>query len=79
MLIASGRMAHRGLGSLLLRHIIADARRMGISRLTLETGSIAFSEPARRLYLKHGFEVCGPFDDYEADPKSVFMTRTLVG
>ena len=54
-------------------------RRMGISRLSLETGSFAFSEPARRLYLKHGFEFCGPFDDYEADPNSVFMTRILLG
>jgi putative acetyltransferase len=68
---------HRGLGSALLRHIIAESRRMGITRLSLETGSFAFSEPARRLYLKHGFEYCGPFGDYEADPNSVFMTRTL--
>ena len=52
---------------------------MGISRLSLETGSFAFSEPARRLYLKHGFEFCGPFDDYEADPNSVFMTKILLG
>ena len=70
---------HRGLGSVLLRHIIAEAGRMGISRLSLETGSGAFSEPARRLYLKHCFEFCGPFGDYEADPNSVFMTRIVLG
>jgi len=67
----------RGLASALLRHIIAESRRMGVSRLSLETGSFAFSEPARRLYLKHGFELCGPFGDYEADPNSAFMTRIL--
>jgi putative acetyltransferase len=67
----------RGLASTLLRHIIAESRRMGISRLSLETGSFPFSEPARRLYLKHGFEFCDPFGDYEADPNSVFMTRIL--
>ncbi len=67
----------RGLASTLLRHIVDESRRMGISRLSLETGSFASFEPARRLYLKHGFELCGPFGDYEADPKSAFMTRTL--
>ena len=50
---------------------------MGISCLSLETGSYAFFEPARRLYLKHGFELCDPFGDYEADPTSAFMTRIL--
>jgi putative acetyltransferase len=34
-------------------------------------------EPARRLYLSHGFTYCGPFADYVLDPNSVFMTREL--
>ena len=67
----------RGLASTLLRHIIAESRRMGVSRLSLETGSFPFSEPARHLYLEHGFVFCGPFGDYEADPNSVFMTRAV--
>jgi putative acetyltransferase len=50
---------------------------MGLSRLYLETGSFEFFEPARRLYLKHGFELCGPFADYKPDPNSVFMTKIL--
>jgi putative acetyltransferase len=67
----------RGLASAILRHILAEARRLGIARVYLETGSFAFFEPARRLYLRHGFELCPPFADYEEDPNSVFMTRTL--
>jgi putative acetyltransferase len=67
----------RGAASTLLQHIVAEARRMGLSRLYLETGSFEFFEPARRLYLKHGFEICGPFADYRPDPNSVFMAKSL--
>jgi putative acetyltransferase len=67
----------RGVASTMLQHIIAEARRMGLSRLYLETGSFEFFEPARRLYLKHGFELCGPFAGYKPDPNSVFMTKIL--
>jgi putative acetyltransferase len=66
-----------GIASLLLGHIIAEATRMGFTRLSLETGSSGFFRPARTLYAKFGFEYCGPFADYRPDPNSVFMTRTL--
>lgn len=62
---------------MMLEHIIAEATRMGFSRLSLETGSFDFFEPARQLYLKHGFEFCGPFSDYKEDPNSAFMTKLL--
>ncbi|TQS28336.1 GNAT family N-acetyltransferase [Microbispora sp. KK1-11] len=66
-----------GIASLLLEHIIAEARRMGFTRLSLETGSADFFLPARRLYEKFGFGYCEPFADYRPDPHSVFMTRLL--
>jgi putative acetyltransferase len=66
-----------GIASMMLEHIIAEARRMGFSRLSLETGSAEFFAPARRLYEKFGFEYCEPFADYRPDPLSVFLTRTL--
>lgn len=66
-----------GIASLMLGHIITEARRMGFSRLSLETGSDEFFLPARRLYEKFGFRYCEPFADYRPDPLSVFMTRTL--
>ena len=71
--------AHRGKGvaEALLRHILGQATAQGLTRLSLETGSQAGFEPARRLYAKHGFAICGPFADYADDPNSVFMTRTL--
>ena len=66
-----------GIASLLLEHVITEARRMGFTRLSLETGSTGFFLPARKLYEKFGFEYCEPFADYQSDPHSVFMTRTL--
>jgi putative acetyltransferase len=66
-----------GIASLLLKHIITEARRMGFTRLSLETGSAEFFLPARKLYEKFGFDYCEPFADYRLDPHSVFMTRVL--
>jgi putative acetyltransferase len=66
-----------GIGSAMLRHIIAFARSRGISRLSLETGSWDYFQPAVSLYRKHGFVECQPFADYVQDPNSVFMTLDL--
>jgi putative acetyltransferase len=66
-----------GIASRLLEHIIAEAIRMGFTRLSLETGSAEFFQPARNLYSKFGFGCCEPFADYRLDPHSVYMTRTL--
>ncbi|MEW6208266.1 MAG: GNAT family N-acetyltransferase [Acidobacteriota bacterium] len=71
--------AHRrkGVGRLMLQHILDEARRRGYRRLSLETGSMAAFDPARRLYASFGFVYCGPFADYKEDPYSVFMTKEL--
>lgn len=66
-----------GIASKLLAHIIGEARLMGYSRLSLETGATDFFAPARALYEKFGFEYCAPFADYKEDPNSAFMTRLL--
>lgn len=70
--------AHRGKGvaQAVLSHILAEARRRGYTRLSLETGAQAAFEPARRLYARNGFTFCGPYVGYRPDPNSVFMTRT---
>ena len=66
-----------GIASMLLEHILGEAIRMGFDRISLETGSAEFFQPARSLYQKYGFDYCEPFADYTLDPHSVFMTRTL--
>ena len=71
------RFRGSGVGRALLRHLIAEARRRGMTSLWLETGSPDDFVPAQRLYESEGFTRCGPFDGYIDDPFSVFMTRTL--
>jgi putative acetyltransferase len=68
---------NQGIASKILAHMIDQARNRGYQRLSLETGSMAFFEPARRLYQKFGFKPCPPFGDYKEDPNSVFFTKTL--
>ncbi len=67
----------RGVASAILRHILAEAARMGFRRVSLETGSQPFFAAARSLYEKFGFVPCGPFADYTDDPNSRYYTRTL--
>lgn len=67
----------QGVAAQLLAHLLEQARSRGYYTLSLETGSMAFFEPARRLYAKFGFEYCEPFGDYQQDPNSCFMTRRL--
>jgi putative acetyltransferase len=67
----------RGVGAAMLAHIMGQARAMGLTRLSLETGSWPYFRPAVALYAAHGFEICGPFGSYREDPNSLFMTCDL--
>jgi putative acetyltransferase len=76
MRTTSARRRH-GVGRAMLQHIVSEARSRSYSRLSLETGAMEAFAPARRLYESFGFAYCVPFADYNEDPNSVFMTRTL--
>ncbi len=67
----------RGVGDAMVRRLIAETRALGLGRLSLETGSWAYFQPAHRLYQRHGFIDSPPFGDYAADPNSRFMTLEL--
>jgi putative acetyltransferase len=67
----------KGVAAMLLQHILHEAQRRGYRRLSLETGSMPYFEPARALYRKFGFAPCAPFAAYREDPNSVFMTKDL--
>lgn len=70
-------LRRRGAGRALLVHIIEAARARGYARLSLESGSPAAFDPARRLYESFGFSYCEPFGSYRPDPYSVFLTLAL--
>jgi len=57
--------------------LLTEAKRRGYRRLSLETGSMAYFEPARRLYRKAGFKECAAFFGYKPDPNSAFFTREI--
>jgi putative acetyltransferase len=63
----------------MLAHIVATAKRNGLRRLSLETGSGAAFEPALALYRNHGFVACPPFGDYVATDYNQFMSLDLEG
>jgi putative acetyltransferase len=71
--------SHRrqGVATQLLEHMLAEAKRRGYTRVSLETGSMEFFLPARAFYASFGFAPCPPFADYRADPNSVIMTKEL--
>ncbi len=67
----------RGVAAALLDHIIAAARDKGIKRLSLETGSGAYFEPAIALYRRRGFLDGEEFADYKRTPFNQFLHREL--
>ena len=52
-------------------------KKLGIKKLSIETGSGKFFEPARKLFAKLGFQPCSPFAHYKDDPNSCFFTKNL--
>jgi putative acetyltransferase len=67
----------RGVATAVLGWLLDEARRLGLARVSLETGTQEYFRPAVRLYHRHGFVDCGPFGDYRLDPFSRFMTVAL--
>ena len=67
----------QGVASALLQKVLDEARQRGFMQVSLETGSMASYQPAVALYKRSGFEVCGPFADYQPDPNSLFLTLQL--
>lgn len=67
----------KGIGRRLMQHVLKAAYERGYQELKLETGSMAYFEPARRLYRMHGFIDCQPFGNYRHDPNSVYMSLRL--
>jgi len=76
MRTAPGRL-RQGVGAALLDHVIAEARRRGLSRLSLETGRGPAFDPALALYRSRGFTDGRAFADYEQSAFNQFLHLTL--
>lgn len=66
-----------GAGAAILDAIMHAARRRGVWRLSLETGSGAAFEPALALYRRSGFVNGGPFGGYAQSDFNQFLHLDL--
>ena len=73
----SDKFRDKGIGSKVINHLINEAKKLNIKRLSLETGAGEFFLIARRLFNKCGFETCEPFSHYKRDINSVYMTMLI--
>jgi putative acetyltransferase len=67
----------KGVGRAMVTHILSFAHSKGILRVSLETGSHAPFDAARKLYKSFGFEPCPAFGEYRDSEFNVCMALVL--
>lgn len=67
----------QGVAAVLLEHVVREARRLGLSRLSLETGSGPAFAPALALYRRRGFADGPAFGAYEKSAFNQFLHMDL--
>ena len=68
---------NKGYGIKIIDHLIYEAKKLDIKRISLETGAGKFFDPARRLFKKCNFEPCQPFAHYKEDLNSLYLTKLI--
>ena len=67
----------KGNGIKILKHLIFEAKKLNIKKISVETGTGDFFAPARKLFNKCGFKLCKPFAHYKEDPNSCYMSMLI--
>ena len=68
---------NKGYGIKIIDHLIYEAKKLNIKRISLETGAGKFFDPARRLFKQCNFEPCQPFAHYKEDKNSLYLTKLI--
>mgnify|MGYP001198169352 FL=1 len=68
---------NKGNGIKVINHLIDEAKRLSIKRLSIETGASDFFIPARKLFNKCHFLPCEPFAHYKLDKNSIYLTKQI--
>ncbi len=68
---------NQGNGIKIIHHLINEAKKLEIKRISVETGAGKFFEPARKLFKKCNFEPCEPFAHYKIDVNSIYLTKLI--
>ena len=71
------KFRNNGYGLKIINHLIVEAKKLNIERISLETGAGDFFAPARKLFMQCGFKICDPFSHYEKDINSVYMSMLI--
>tara|TARA_B100001063_G_C16355632_1_gene353538 strand:- start:94 stop:561 length:468 start_codon:yes stop_codon:yes gene_type:complete len=66
-----------GNGIKVIKHLIYEAKKLDIARISIETGAGKFFEPARKLFKKCDFIPCNPFAHYNEDVNSIYLTKLI--
>ena len=61
----SNKFRHKGYGKKIISYLISISKKLGIKKLSVETGAGNFFLPARKLFLNCGFKPCKPFAHYK--------------
>ena len=67
----------KGNGIKVMDHLINEAKKLKIKKLSIETGAGKFFAPARKLFNNSGFKPCPPFAHYKEDINSLYFTKHL--
>ncbi len=67
----------KGNGIRLIKKLIEEAKKLGVKKISLETGAGKFFKPARKLFESYGFKKCKPFAHYKEDDNSVYMSLVI--
>ena len=67
----------QGNGISVINHLINEAKKLNIKKLSIETGAGEFFKPARKLFIRSGFKTCEPFAHYKEDINSVYFTKII--
>ena len=68
---------NKGNGIKVINHLIDEAKKLNIKRISIETGAGKFFKPARRLFKKCNFKPCNPFAHYKDDINSIYLTKLI--
>ncbi len=73
----SDKFRGKGHGVKIIQHLVVEAKKLNIKKLSIETGSGDFFAPARKLFIKFGFKPSEPFAHYKVDPNSCYFSLNL--
>jgi len=68
---------NKGNGIKIINHLINEAKKFSIKKISIETGAGKFFDPARKLFKKCEFKPCKPFAHYKEDINSIYLSKQI--